>query len=360
MFTLLIRRVGSSPPNVRSKGPTCAVLVDTQVGIRPAINNKSKMRPKKNMGKQQQMAKRVDIVYPATRLHAMRPRAPKIATVKDGIRVKNREIVLQVDRVFTAGTAPFTVNTRRLGFSNTVDTGAGLFGNTTWWGRMATLYDRFKIHNLKLQFEPTLALTHSGQVALYVDPDFDPTTPSSYLQMSGNDKVVAKQVCWELNRDYGPAHFNRLPWYDTTQGVSSTGTAGTIVLATSAIASPVAGFAGTYTCGYLWMEYDVEFTIPSNPATATPPAALTAKESQTTTPTLFKTLADSVLAYRDEIAKEIEDFPELQKVGTPLLLALASYASTVAVKSRSKKDSATKAEPLSVPTEGGVLTEKGD
>jgi hypothetical protein len=313
------------------------------------------MRPKKNMGKQQ-MAKRVEVVYPATRLLAMRPRAPRIATVKDGIRVKNREIVLQVDRTFVAGSAPFTVNTRRLGFSNAADTGSGLFGNTTWWGRMATLYDRFKIHNLKLQFEPTLALTHSGQVACYVDPDFDPTVPSSFLQMSGNDKVVAKQVCWELNRDYGSSHFNRLPWYDTTQGVSSTGTAGTIVLATSAIASPVAGFAGVYTCGYLWMEYDVEFTIPSNPATATPPAALAAKESQNTTPTLFKTLADNVLAYKEEISKEIEDFPELQKVGAPLLIALASYASEVSVKSRSKKDSATKVEPQKVATEGGVLS----
>jgi hypothetical protein len=235
------------------------------------------------------------------------------------------------------------VNSRKLGFSNTADTGTGLFGNNTWLGRYATLYDRFRIHSIKLFFEPTLALTHSGQCAMYCDPDFDPALPTTYLQMSANDGVRAKQIGWDMNLTYTANHFNRLNWYDTTQGVSATGTAGNIIVATSTIASPVPAFAGPYTCGFLWMEYDIEFSLPSNPATATSPPATFAAAQQSQNLNLGQV--------KESIASTILTNPELQGVGSSLVAALTSYMAANAAKRRGRKSP----DPYDAPSYGETI-----
>jgi hypothetical protein len=319
-------------------------------------NNKKKAAPKQNMAaKEKMMAAKAAVIYPAVRLKAMTQRPPKQTNVgKRGVRVVNREIIMQLDRTFVAGSAPFGVNTRRLGFTNAADTGSGLFGFDTWLGRYATLYDRFRIHKIDIYFAPVLASTHSGQVAMYCDADFEPRTPTTYLQMSANDGVSAKQVSWANHISYNANHFNRLPWYDTSQIRPDTGTAGVIFVATSTIASPVAGFAATYTSGYVWMEYDIEFSIPSNPSSATIPTTVANPLNLLPIQQMLEE------EYKDEIRKQMDNHPEFTSMWSESLAALSSYLALTSPRSRGRKSPGVPDQPPNQVPSSSVETPKPD
>lgn len=266
--------------------------------------------------------------YQAARLVRVGPYVPKIVQRGNKIIVTNREIIMQVSGTFASGIAPAGSFQRSFGFRNIADTGTGLLGNNTWLGRIAGCYDKFRPLSATLEFVPSVAFTYSGQTAVVYDPDPNPTVTASFTNsVSGNRYVSTSQLSQpnrlHLNRDC----FNRLPWYDTSSTATNLDvtSAGTVYLVTTAAQSPLATQAGGMSFGAVWIEYKVEFDVPSNPATAT--AALAASSQRPAA--ILANLAKSVVENEADLKTAFEKQPTLRTPALALIAAVAAYRRVV-------------------------------
>jgi hypothetical protein len=196
--------------------------------------------------------------------------------IRNGIRVRNREIVKVITRTATTGAFPFGVDRVDFFFDNTITAqpaspGNGPMGPYLWLGQLATLYDKYRIVRLEYEFISSMPFTTTGQVGAYWDADPISLPASNFQQLSGNVYAKSTQVSQPFKLAIRPNQVDRLPQYQTSAlaGSSAQDTAktGSINLLTSdGLLSSNA--TGSFTLGTLWMEYEIEFINPGNPSTA--------------------------------------------------------------------------------------------
>lgn len=195
---------------------------------------------------------------------------PNMASAGTNLRLKNTEIALEIVGTAAAGVIPAGGAIRVIRFSNTA--GPSVFlDQSRWIGRLATLFDKFTLHTLKLRYVPSLPVTWAGQVALRFDADTGKITPdASLLAVSGDMYAKATQVANAIENKVDLKQIDRLGQYETFAAPNDTGiaTIGSINLAYSSLTAPSNTTTGAVTIGYVWMDYDVEFLNPSNVVTA--------------------------------------------------------------------------------------------
>lgn len=239
----------------------------------------------------------------------MRNPRPRIETRGSAIRVTNREIIFTVDRTFTGGFAPAGSQYRLMAFRNTPDAGISALGNTTWVGRMAGMYDKFRVIKAELEYVPSVAFTYSGQVGITTDADWNALTTMTFPQLSGQRYARTAQVSQPMRLNVPQEVFNRLPWYDTSLQLPSDGdgVAAMFRLVTSQLVAPLVNATPvTLNVGVAWMNYVIEFDVPSNPASQTPAAAVTVE----TAPVAAASLKEAVKGVIDNwgsVKKTFED-----------------------------------------------------
>lgn len=200
--------------------------------------------------------------------------------IRNGIRVRNREIIKSITRTSTTGAIPFGADGVAWRFNNLVTTepaspGIGTMGPYLWIGQLATLYDKYVIKKLSFEFVPSQPFTATGQVALFWDSDPEPVVPTTYQQISGNVYAKAVHVSQPCSLQVRPNQTNRLPQYQTSVGNTSTSldtaTSGWLFFVNQPGSLP-STTTGVVALGTIWVEYEVEFLNPTNPTLGQPPA----------------------------------------------------------------------------------------
>jgi hypothetical protein len=193
---------------------------------------------------------------------------PKLASSPNGTAIiKNREIISTITGTATTGSIPAGSGGSVIGW----DTSPWSFYSGTWATNVGNAYDKYRIKKLKFYFQPTLPVTSSGAVAMYYDPDPLDTTPTGYVNASGNFNATTGAIFDPIELTTMSIQTNRMPWYliggtdtsATTQELSP----GKIVIAWSSIVLSNASATGTTTIGYIWIDYEIELACPTNPVT---------------------------------------------------------------------------------------------
>lgn len=212
---------------------------------------------------------------PAANHMRMGPYRPTITQRGNKVLVKNREIFIDLAATFATGSAPSITIGRTFGFVNSTGTpsSSGRIGTIYWLQQIARCWDKYRVLEATLQYVASAAFTYSGQVGLYWDPDPTATIPPNFASVSANRFSVSSQVSQPSTLRLPRECFNRLPWYDTTTGAADNtdGICGTMVAVSTPIMSPLPAQTGNMSLGVVWMEYTIEFEIPSNPVTQTAP-----------------------------------------------------------------------------------------
>ncbi len=192
--------------------------------------------------------------------------------IRNGIRVRNREIVRTIARTATAGAIPFGADIIYWAFNNAQTTvpgspSASTLGPYLWVGQLATLYDKYIIKKLHFEYIPSLPFTSTGQVGMWWDSDPDPVAPTSFQQLSGNVYAKAVHQSQPCNLAIRPNQVDRLPQYQTSLSVTSssdTATAGVFNFVNQA-GTTGGSSTGALTLGTVWIDYEIEFLNPGNP-----------------------------------------------------------------------------------------------
>lgn len=186
---------------------------------------------------------------------------PQILAKGDRIIVSNREIAATVNGSFSAGTSAAAGVSVEFSFG----TGGGLVNS--WLNKLAVAYDKFVVHKLRIEWQPTLPVTVSGTVAIWFDSDPEAVAPTGYTSSSGNMNATSVSIFGHTFVDVRADQLNRLPQYLTANNTTaptpaSTRTPGRIQTGFSDLVFGTA--AGTIGIGFVWIEYQVEFLNPSN------------------------------------------------------------------------------------------------
>lgn len=209
----------------------------------------------------------------------------RIDPIKNGVRVTNREIVLDVTRSATAGAVPSGVDSLGYMFvdSSTVapSPGAGQLGTNLWIGQYAKLYDKFIPRKTKFEFVSSLPFTAVGQVGHYFDSDPNPVAPTTFRGISGNVYAQSVHCSQPQELTLRPNQMDRLPQYQASANATdaTTGRVGVYQLVNTPITLPTST-TGTVSIGVVWMEYEVDFLNPSNPQTASPATVIISSEKK--------------------------------------------------------------------------------
>lgn len=192
--------------------------------------------------------------------------------IRNGIRVRNREILQTIQRTATAGAIPFGADYITWTFNNATTVppaspGVGNMGPYLWLGQLATLYDKYVIKKLHFEFIPSLPFTSTGQVGMWWDSDPLPGVPTLYQQLSGNVYAKAVHQSQPMTLAVRPNQVNRLPQYQTSFTAGSafdTATCGVFNFVNQA-GTTGGSTTGAITLGTIWIEYEVELLNPGNP-----------------------------------------------------------------------------------------------
>nr|UHS72110.1 MAG: putative capsid protein [Tombusviridae sp.] len=228
------------------------------VGRLPATNTRNLVQPRA------QRTLGVAVTQEAARM--------QMDPIRNGIRVRNREIIKSITRTATTGAIPFGADGIAWRFNNAqtgepASPGSGVLGPYLWLGQLATLYDKYIIKKLHFEFIPSQPFTATGQVAMYWDSDPDPVTPTTYQQVSGNVYAKAVHVSQPNSLSVRPNQVDRLPQYQTSVSVvgsQDTGTAGWLMFVNQP-GSLTSATTGVVALGTLWVDYEIEFLNPGNP-----------------------------------------------------------------------------------------------
>lgn len=193
---------------------------------------------------------------------SMLPPAPRVVSGKGGsIRVKNSEILQTVAWNATSGAIPAGGTSTKFQFG----TGGGLT-SATWLNTFGTLFDKFKVNELEIWFQPVTSTSSSGAIAIWFDSDPSAPTPANFTSVSGNVGASAGAVFQPLRIKVNQQLLNRLPQYLTSLGgVASqleSSCPGSVMFAQSSLL--VGSSTGGVTLGYIWISYDVTFLGPSS------------------------------------------------------------------------------------------------
>ena len=187
--------------------------------------------------------------------------APQLAMGSMGnIVVRNREIVLPITGTATAGSIP------AISLLASSNFGVSPF-NGLWLNNIAANYDRYRFRKLKFLYQPVLPVTTSGAIAIYWDCDANDTAAANYATAAGNYRSSTGSIFEPTPLVIAKDQLDRLPWYlvrgsavADPVGVASPGS---VIVATSVVTSSNSALAGSTDIGYLWMDYEVEFSCPT-------------------------------------------------------------------------------------------------
>jgi hypothetical protein len=170
-------------------------------------------------------------------------------------RIRNREMLVSL-----GGTAVTNVVPAQLG---TIVFSASGLPVTSWLAKNMALYDTLKVHHLSLQWMTILPTTAGGGVVLYLDSDAKDAAPASYIAASGNMGAVSGAIYQPFATTVAKSQLDRLPSYACSPGSAlDNDIFGSVAFATTPVSVTIA--AGAVIFGYIWMEYDVTLSNPTN------------------------------------------------------------------------------------------------
>jgi len=137
-----------------------------------------------------------------------------------------------------------------------------------WISKMASMFESYKFHKLKLKYIPRCSTNYAGFVAL--SPDCNPrdAPPSNSIQMFQNEKTVSNAPWAPLELVFNHEMLNKRSTYFCRPLAANADKdlydVGNIFVVTGGKSVSVPS-----NCGQLWLEYEVEFFTPeSSPVVA--------------------------------------------------------------------------------------------
>lgn len=224
-----------------AKGSAAAIIVGAQGLFRMA----SKLRGSKKSASKQKVAAPKAVTQPAAVARGTRisGASPKVTTLRDGVVVQHRSLLGTVKN-----TTSFAVTT--------YPTNPGMATSFPWLCKLASRFEKYRFKRLRFEFRSVCSTSEAGVVMLSYDYDAldsAPTTKSDQSQSAPNTEANA----WMNNRlDVRPD----TQWRFTRQG-PVTGDLKTYDLGYVAVSTSYGG--GTNTVGEIYVDYEVELTIPS-------------------------------------------------------------------------------------------------
>lgn len=171
--------------------------------------------------------------------------APTVTTAARGIRIHHREFIGDVtaDTVYAVGT-DYIINPA---------------DSTTfpWLSTQAKSWEKYRFHNLMFEYIPRCATSTQGQVMMI--PLYDPKEqpPATEVAAASHADVIEDVVWNGVVCKLNPARLGGFRYVGTTiqAGDVRTSNAGKFMVAST-------GATAVAIVGKLWVEYDVELTIP--------------------------------------------------------------------------------------------------
>jgi hypothetical protein len=131
-----------------------------------------------------------------------------------------------------------------------------------WLSALATRYESYKFHSLKVIYEPLVPTSSFGVVLMAIDYDATDLPPGSKSQMMSYDGAVRGSVWLDVSLNSSKANLQKIPVKYTLDHAPGANqdlklyNVGTLIVA-------MAGTLDTTVKGELYVEYDVEFTTPA-------------------------------------------------------------------------------------------------
>jgi len=170
-------------------------------------------------------------------------------------RIYNREMLVSLGAAAVANVVP-----AQLG--SVIFSASGL-PTTSWLAKNMALYDTMKVHSLTLEWMTVLPTTAGGGVVMYLDSDVKDAAPASFVAASGNMGAAAGAIYQPFATTVAKSQLNRLPTYACSPGATTDNDMfGSVCFATTPVSLTTA--TGNVIFGYIWMEYDVTLSNPTN------------------------------------------------------------------------------------------------
>lgn len=139
----------------------------------------------------------------------------------------------------------------------------------TWLARTAPQYESYIMHALHVTYKPSVPKTYAGELFMNVDYDASDPAPVDLKARSATPGSVSGNIGEGFKFVSRPADLRkRKEYYVHSPGMTQSSTEGQrstnvgVFYAYVDGAYNAAGDAFTGLCGYLWVEYDVEFRTP--------------------------------------------------------------------------------------------------
>ncbi len=127
----------------------------------------------------------------------------------------------------------------------------------TRWAALANLYQRWRIKWMKFHYRGQVSTTYNGRVAMGVNEDADGANPTSFAQLMEVRCAAQCQGWSSMNLTYRPSRETWLWTADLSLNEDRLEYPGFLMVATGSFTSAVVP-------GYIWYEYEVEFSNPCN------------------------------------------------------------------------------------------------
>jgi len=202
-------------------------------------------------------AKKGKVSVPAAISRKIKQKAPSISGLQSGaVRVKHRELITEVKATATGAWAlcnpgSFSVN-------------PGLQTFTYWLQNIARNYDYYVFQNLSIHYVPYVGSNTAGALMFAVDFDAADSPPDSMYVMANYNGVVTTPVWAEITMPLSAQNLKKF----AKERLVRTGTVANTDIKTYDVATlHVASLNGAATTVYgtLWVEYVVDFSVPSMP-----------------------------------------------------------------------------------------------
>lgn len=228
--------------------------------MRAAVKPKPRPAPRARKAAPKSIARQFGNLSFSSRAPAMAPAAmstptkaigPKTRQVGTGIRVRHREFLFNV-----VGSPNWTIQTR-------FATNPGLQSAFPWLSQVAANYEQYQVHALSYEYITRTGTNTPGSVQII--PDYDPMDPApSSESAASSSQDMVEDSCWRnlvCKLNVANIHGMAKRLFVRNQSIPAGADLKTYDGAIINLAT--ADSSGNPTFGKLWVEYDIEFFIPS-------------------------------------------------------------------------------------------------
>lgn len=222
------------------------------LNFRPTVKGSAKKKnPRKKSGRQRQTGSN-QVAAAAAYSTGLSTKAPNISMTRDRCRIKHRELLLSV-----VGSAAFTV-------AAAVPINPGLPTSFPWLSIIAQAWEEYEFHSLKFHYFTRTGTSVPGSVLMVVDYDAADDPPVGEQVASAYEGAVEDAPWKDISLNVrkaamiGPAkkHFLRNAALPANLDIKTYDVGQFFLCTLDGTAVP---------WGKIWVEYDVEFTIPQLP-----------------------------------------------------------------------------------------------